>query len=101
TIDIGDRSAMLGIIVGAQGDDYYIVDHEFYAGSGDVRAAVYRFAGGELKTLGEKLVESPVVRKAPTRFEVTVEGTRVVARVDGVAIVEVQSPAPVRGEFGF
>ncbi len=101
TVDIGDRDAMFGVILGNTGDSYYIVDFHFWAGSSEIQTNIYYYSAAGLVTIGEGSHSSDELRKGPSRIEVLVRGPRIEARVDNATTADLACPTPVRGTFGF
>lgn len=101
-IDVGDRSAMFGILLGATGhEQYHIVDYEFWKGTTTVQVRFWRWRDGDLRELAVGHIELDRLRTAPTRLQVLVRGNRVEARADGKVVLDAAADAPLRGNVGF
>lgn len=102
SVDIGDRSAMFGVLVGARApDDLYIVDFQFWKGNGVVLTRLWRWSGGELKDLAGAQVDLGRFRQPSVRFEVLVRGSQVEAVVDGTSVLVGRAEELMHGTFGF
>ncbi|MGE3173967.1 MAG: hypothetical protein AB7O97_15180 [Planctomycetota bacterium] len=104
-VDLGRRSAMVGVLIGCvDGDNYYICDHEVWAQNSVVEARLYRYAAGAaqpLQPLGHGRIEPGRPRTGPVQIEVLVRGDRVECLVDGARAYALECPTPVRGAVGF